>query len=102
MILSTTIPILRIFDEAKAKEFYVAFLGFSVDWEHRFGERRAGSGVAAAQAGIKAALADGARAVSTLDIVVPNTLGSNAVLVAAWNGLPDSHSSGTPSAPASP
>lgn len=31
-------PILRIFDEAKAREFYVEFLGFSVDWEHRFGE----------------------------------------------------------------
>ena len=30
------IPILRIFDEAKAREFYVDFLGFSVDWEHRF------------------------------------------------------------------
>lgn len=29
-------PILRIFDEAKAKEFYVGFLGFKVDWEHRF------------------------------------------------------------------
>jgi uncharacterized glyoxalase superfamily protein PhnB len=29
-------PILRIFDEAKAKEFYVDFLGFTVDWEHRF------------------------------------------------------------------
>ena len=29
-------PILRIFDEAKAKEFYVGFLGFSIDWEHRF------------------------------------------------------------------
>jgi catechol 2,3-dioxygenase-like lactoylglutathione lyase family enzyme len=27
---------LRIFDEHKAKEFYVDFLGFSVDWEHRF------------------------------------------------------------------
>jgi catechol 2,3-dioxygenase-like lactoylglutathione lyase family enzyme len=32
------IPILRIFDEAKAREFYCGFLGFSVDWEHRFGE----------------------------------------------------------------
>jgi catechol 2,3-dioxygenase-like lactoylglutathione lyase family enzyme len=31
-----TTPILRIFDEAKAKEFYVEFLGFRVDWEHRF------------------------------------------------------------------
>ncbi len=29
-------PILRIFDEAKAREFYVDFLGFTVDWEHRF------------------------------------------------------------------
>ncbi|MEO0538931.1 MAG: glyoxalase superfamily protein [Cyanobacteria bacterium P01_A01_bin.123] len=31
-----TTPIIRMFDEAKAKEFYVDFLGFSVDWEHRF------------------------------------------------------------------
>jgi uncharacterized glyoxalase superfamily protein PhnB len=31
-----TIPILRIFDEAKAKEFYLGFLGMSLDWEHRF------------------------------------------------------------------
>ena len=31
-----TIPILRIFDEAKAREFYIGFLGFHVDWEHRF------------------------------------------------------------------
>jgi catechol 2,3-dioxygenase-like lactoylglutathione lyase family enzyme len=38
MSLSSTTPILRIFDEAKAKEFYVGFLGFSVDWEHRFGD----------------------------------------------------------------
>lgn len=30
------IPILRIFDEGKAREFYVSFLGFKVDWEHRF------------------------------------------------------------------
>lgn len=30
------IPILRSFDEAKAREFYCAFLGFNVDWEHRF------------------------------------------------------------------
>ena len=29
-------PLLRIFDEAKAREFYVDFLGFNVDWEHRF------------------------------------------------------------------
>jgi uncharacterized glyoxalase superfamily protein PhnB len=36
MALGTPIPVLRIFDEAKAKEFYCDFLGFSVDWEHRF------------------------------------------------------------------
>lgn len=29
-------PIFRIFDVAKAKEFYVDFLGFTVDWEHRY------------------------------------------------------------------
>jgi len=33
---SKPIPILRSFDEAKAKEYYVGFLGFTVDWEHRF------------------------------------------------------------------
>ena len=32
------IPILRIFSIEKAMEFYVDFLGFKVDWEHRFGE----------------------------------------------------------------
>ncbi|MDN2579149.1 glyoxalase superfamily protein [Aquibium sp. ELW1220] len=32
------VPIMRIFDEAKAREFYCGFLGFSVDWEHRFGD----------------------------------------------------------------
>jgi hypothetical protein len=31
-----TVPILRIFDEAKAREFYVDYLGFQIDWEHRF------------------------------------------------------------------
>jgi len=31
-----TVPLLRIFDVAKAKEFYVGFLGFAIDWEHRF------------------------------------------------------------------
>ena len=36
MSFGNTTPILRIFDETKAKEFYVDFLGFRVDWEHRF------------------------------------------------------------------
>jgi uncharacterized glyoxalase superfamily protein PhnB len=31
-----TIPILRIFDVQKAKDFYCGFLGFAVDWEHTF------------------------------------------------------------------
>jgi catechol 2,3-dioxygenase-like lactoylglutathione lyase family enzyme len=30
------IPIFRIFSLEKALEFYVGFLGFKVDWEHRF------------------------------------------------------------------
>jgi len=30
------IPVLRIFDVAKADEFYLDFLGFKIDWEHRF------------------------------------------------------------------
>jgi catechol 2,3-dioxygenase-like lactoylglutathione lyase family enzyme len=30
------VPILRIFDLAKADEFYLEYLGFRVDWDHRF------------------------------------------------------------------
>jgi len=30
------IPTLRMFDVAKAREFYVGYLGFSIDFEHRF------------------------------------------------------------------
>ncbi len=36
MDFERAIPILRIFDLAKAREFYVEFLGMSWDWEHRF------------------------------------------------------------------
>lgn len=36
MELSGTTPILRIFDEEKARAFYVDYLGFTADWEHRF------------------------------------------------------------------
>jgi catechol 2,3-dioxygenase-like lactoylglutathione lyase family enzyme len=32
------VPIVRIFDVAKAREFYLDFLGFGLDWEHRFGD----------------------------------------------------------------
>ncbi|TRC87926.1 VOC family protein [Mesorhizobium sp. WSM4310] len=34
--LGTVTPILRIFDVAKAHEFYVGFLGFEVRFEHRY------------------------------------------------------------------
>jgi hypothetical protein len=30
------VPVLRIFDEVKADQFYLGFLGFSIDWDHRF------------------------------------------------------------------
>ncbi len=36
--LRQAVPILRIFDVAKAREFYLGFLGFAWDWEHRFGD----------------------------------------------------------------
>jgi predicted enzyme related to lactoylglutathione lyase len=36
MILSAAIPILRIFAEQNAREFYLDFMGFKVNWEHRF------------------------------------------------------------------
>ena len=32
------IPTFRIFDEGKAKEFYLDFLGMKLDWDHRFEE----------------------------------------------------------------
>ncbi len=38
MQMKSITPILRIFDEAKAREFYVDFLGFKIDWEHRYGD----------------------------------------------------------------
>ena len=30
------IPVFRIFSVEKAREFYLDFLGFALDWEHRF------------------------------------------------------------------
>ncbi|MFI8482183.1 glyoxalase superfamily protein [Pseudomonas sp. NPDC078700] len=38
MKLQQPIPILRSFDESKAKAFYLDFLGFTLDFEHRFSE----------------------------------------------------------------
>ncbi|MBF6337632.1 VOC family protein [Nocardia abscessus] len=37
MHLAPAIPVLRMFDVARAYEFYRDYLGFTVDWEHRFG-----------------------------------------------------------------
>ena len=36
--VESSIPVLRMLDEAKARAFYIEYLGFEVDWEHRFGE----------------------------------------------------------------
>lgn len=33
---TSVVPIFRIFDYKKAIEFYVDWLGFKIDWEHRF------------------------------------------------------------------
>ena len=34
--MSPATPVLRCFDEAHTRAFYLDFLGFSLDWEHRF------------------------------------------------------------------
>ena len=36
MTFHAVVPILRIFDEPRARDFYLDFLGFTVDFEHRF------------------------------------------------------------------
>ena len=36
MQIDRAIPILRIFDEESAKSFYLDFMGFNLDFEHRF------------------------------------------------------------------
>ena len=36
MLFERAVPVLRIFDQAKAEEFYLDYLGFTTDWEHRF------------------------------------------------------------------
>ncbi len=36
--LGTVTPVLPMFDEAKAEEFHLGFLGFQLDFEHRFGD----------------------------------------------------------------
>jgi extradiol dioxygenase family protein len=34
--LNKAIPVLRMFSESVARTFYVDYLGFAIDWEHRF------------------------------------------------------------------
>lgn len=36
--LKSSIPVLRMLDETKSREFYIDFLGYNVDWEHRFND----------------------------------------------------------------
>lgn len=36
MNFGTPTPVLRMFDEDKARAFYAGYLSFKVDWEHRF------------------------------------------------------------------
>ncbi|MGI9473968.1 MAG: glyoxalase superfamily protein [Rubripirellula sp.] len=36
--LRSSIPVLRMLDENQSKRFYLEYLGFEVDWEHRFSE----------------------------------------------------------------
>jgi hypothetical protein len=38
LALKAPIPVLRVFDEAKAREFYIDFLEFHLDWEHKYEE----------------------------------------------------------------
>ncbi|OZF06805.1 glyoxalase/bleomycin resistance/extradiol dioxygenase family protein [Rhodococcus sp. 15-1154-1] len=34
--LGPSIPILRMFDDAATRAFYIDYLGYDVEWEHRF------------------------------------------------------------------
>ncbi len=36
--IKSSIPVVRMLDEDKARAFYVDFLGFEVEWEHRFSD----------------------------------------------------------------
>lgn len=36
MRMSQATPIIRFYDEGLTKEFYIDFLGFQLEWEHRY------------------------------------------------------------------
>lgn len=38
LVFTTAIPVLRSFSADKLREFYVGYLGFTLDWEYRFGD----------------------------------------------------------------
>lgn len=38
MSYQKVVPVLRMLDVTKAKEYYIDWLGFKIDWEHRFGD----------------------------------------------------------------
>ena len=38
MVVQNVVPIIRILNYTKAVEFYIDWLGFEIDWEHRFAE----------------------------------------------------------------
>lgn len=43
--IGSSIPVLRMLDVAKSRNFYVSFLGYSIDWEHQFSPQLADSPV---------------------------------------------------------
>ena len=36
--IGSSIPVIRMLDEEKSRTFYVDFLGFAIEWEHRFSD----------------------------------------------------------------
>lgn len=34
--IGSSIPVIRMLDEAASKSFYIDYLGYQIDWEHRF------------------------------------------------------------------
>ncbi len=36
--IHSSIPVIRMLDEKKSKAFYIDYLGYKVDWEHRFND----------------------------------------------------------------
>lgn len=86
MFLDDGAPLSGAFIELGLPANWVSEFRAAVDtFEDQLRGRRAGrSGVAAANAGIKAALKDGFIAIHTLDVIIANTLTTDPVLLAVW------------------